>query len=114
MTKRTRLPLRKNPSFFSIASVKNSSYWRIYFLPNDLNQVRLAVIVPKAVSKLSTARNKIRRRITNLFWEELNFSARQKIELRKNIDLAIVVSWRMRDLSIEELKKQIEEIISHM
>ena len=67
-----RLPLRNQREFFDVASRRHTRHFVIYFVANDLENARAAVIVPAKVVAKATARNKIRRQITSYLFSNID------------------------------------------
>ena len=72
----------------------------IRFLPNLEKNIRLAVIVSNKISKKATIRNKIRRRVRDVFKQNLgNFKC--------NCDIIVTVLPSSLDLKFKELKVEL-------
>lgn len=58
-----RLPLRKYPQFFFGAQNVESRGYSVFLRPNDSNNTRLCVIVPKRTMGKAVQRNWLKRRV---------------------------------------------------
>lgn len=76
------------------------------FLPNDLGQTRVTVLVGKKLHKSAVARNKLRRRIREIV--HLNLHA-----LPKGLDLLVVVrAIKLREMDFGDVMKKYLNLLS--
>lgn len=87
ISKIQRIPSPLIPQFFRKAKRKENEEFRVYYLKNDFNYCRFAVIISNKVNNKSVLRNKIRRRIKVI----LKQLEKEKKLLRNNFDLVILV-----------------------
>lgn len=72
---------------------------QIVIAPNNLNIARLGLVVPKTVDKRAAVRNKIKRRLRDIF-------RRNKSVWREGFDIIVIARKNTANLAFAELKEQ--------
>jgi len=88
---------------FREKGVKNN-FFSLKSKPNRLNTVRIGIIVSKKISPKSTERNKLKRRIREVFKALLP-------KISKNTDIVLNAFPRSLELNFQEIKKNIIELL---
>ena len=99
----SKFRLRKSREFARLRE-KSSKVYSAHFLilitPSESNVSRLGITVSSKIDKRAVVRNKIKRRIRDIF--RVNRS-----RLRSNFDIVIIARKNAGDLSFEEVKREI-------
>jgi ribonuclease P protein component len=90
---------------FNQGKKKDNQYFKIIFCKNDKNISRFAVIVSTKVHRLAVERNFLKRKIKNIL-RELTTS------LPQGFDTLIVVKKQCLDISFNEIKNQLKELLT--
>lgn len=86
-------------------TVFHSDYLKVFILPNNLSYSRFSIIVSKAVSNKAVERNKIKRRLRNIFFN-LN------IPINSSIDTLVKTMPGIEKIETNVLKEKFETLFT--
>jgi len=101
------LRVRKRQDFDSVYKKGKSfscKYLKIYVLSTDLPKQRCGFSISKKVSKKAVERNKLKRQISFILKDELK-------SMRSEVDLVFVLRTSILELSFEEIKFNLKELL---
>ena len=81
-----------------------SPYFRLKFAKNNLEALRVTVVISAKVSKKATVRNRLKRQIREIF--RLNLD-----KINQNFDLVINANAKALELDFQSIKDQISELL---
>jgi ribonuclease P protein component len=77
------------------------------FLKNNLEDVRVGFIVSSKISKKAVIRNKIKRRLREIFKNNIN-------NIKKKIDIIIIAKPEIVNKNYQDIKNDIEKLIQNI
>ncbi|HBI17376.1 MAG: Ribonuclease P protein component [Candidatus Moranbacteria bacterium GW2011_GWF2_34_56] len=87
------------------STVFHSDYLTVFILPNNLDYSRFSIVVPKAVSSKAVERNKIKRRLRNIF---INLN----IPLNSPVDALVKTMPGIEKVQTNVLKEKLETLFT--
>jgi len=99
--------LKKKKDFDNIFKKGRTKAGRLVFLrflKNNTKEVRISFIVSSKISKKAIIRNKIKRRMREIFKQNID-------NIEKGIDMAIIARPEIINKNYQEIKNDIENII---
>lgn len=86
-------------------TVFHSDYLKVFILPNNLNYSRFSIIVSKAISSKAVERNKVKRKLRNIFFN-------MDISLNTSIDTLIKTMPGIEKVKTNVLKEKFETLFT--
>ncbi|GIW21575.1 MAG: ribonuclease P protein component [Candidatus Sericytochromatia bacterium] len=81
-----------------------SKYLIMYYVENNLSFQRSAFSISKKVSKKAVCRNKVKRRLSSIFYKKISF-------IRDSFDFLFIAKKDILNLSYKELENNINMLI---
>ncbi|MBI2670278.1 MAG: ribonuclease P protein component [Candidatus Yanofskybacteria bacterium] len=104
LAKKYRLPRKDINRLFKHGKTVRNSFFFIKFLKNNIDFLRIAIIIPVKVAKKATARNRIKR----IFTEAI----RSGHFLEKSYDIAIIATVDIVGKQSKEINREIQQTLN--